>query len=296
MLRFRGFVPLAYLFLIVIWGHSWVMMKIALANAGPITFAAQRTFLAAVVLLAVLPILGRRLRPVRIPETIMLGIVQTTIFVTCSQLSLVDGGVGRSAVLVFTMPFWTILLAAFLLGERLVATQYWAVGLAAVGLISILEPWALSGSVQSKLIALLAGFAWAASAIIVKRMQRHADVDLISLTAWQLLFGSVVLIPIALSSGEPPTVWTPEFLGVLVFTAVLPSGLGWVVWFYLLQRLSAGVASITLLAIPVFATASSAYHLGDRMDPNETVGMVLIILALAMLSWIALVNRPDEVA
>ncbi|MDA0822643.1 MAG: hypothetical protein O3C28_09500 [Proteobacteria bacterium] len=34
---------------------------------------------------------------------------------------------------------------------------------------------------------------------------------------------------------------------------------------------------------------------GDRMNPNETVGEVLIILALAMLSWIALVNRLDDV-
>lgn len=115
--------------LLLVWGYSWVLLKLALLDAGPVNFAAQRTFIGALALLAMLPLMRRPFWPTRVRETLLLGIVQTTIFVTLSQLSLVDGGAGRSAVLVFTMPFWTLLFAAIVLGERIATAQRWAVAL-----------------------------------------------------------------------------------------------------------------------------------------------------------------------
>lgn len=291
----RGLVPLLFLLLLIVWGYSWVLMKIGLMDAGAVTFAALRTFIGAVVLLAALPVLRRPFWPSRWRETLLLGVVQTTIFVTLSQLSLVDGSVGRSAVLVFTMPFWTLLFAAFALGERMVGVQWWAVLLAALGLIAILEPWQFGGSVQSKLIAMSAGAAWAASAVIAKKIQNRAPIDLVSLTAWQMMFGSLLLVVLAYFVNEPATVWTPRFTAVLIFTAVVPTGLGWLVWLFLLQRLTAGVASMGILAVPVIAIASSAYQLGERLTPNEYVGVCLIVMALIILSWATLRAKRELV-
>jgi len=278
--------------LLLVWGYSWVLLKLALLDAGPINFAAQRTFIGAMALLVMLPLMRRPFWPTRVRETFLLGIVQTTIFVTLSQLSLVDGGAGRSAVLVFTMPFWTLLFAAFALDEQVGIAQRWAVALAAVGLVIMLEPWQLGGSVKSKMIAISAGATWAASAVMVKRIQQRESMDAISLTAWQMFFGSSILMLIALFVDEPATNWNPRFGAILLFTALIPTGLGWLVWVYLLQRLSAGVASMSMLAIPVLATASSAIQLGERLKPNEYAGMALIVGALVVLSRAAM--RPHK--
>jgi drug/metabolite transporter (DMT)-like permease len=289
--KLPGRVSLSFAALVIVWGYGWVLLKLAMDDAGPVTFAAQRTFGAAIVLLAMLPLLRRPLLPTRLRETLLLGVVQTTIFVLLSQSSLVEGGAGRSSVLVFTMPFWTLLFAAIVLGERVVGVQRWAVVLAILGLVAILEPWQLAGSIKSKLIAVAAGVAWAASAIIAKRIHARAPIDLISLTAWQMLFGSLILAAIAYVLDEPATDWNPRFIAILAFTAVVPTGLAWVVWLYLLQRLSAGVASMGMLAVPVLATVSSAYHLGERLSVVEYVGMALIVLALLILSWAAVRQR-----
>jgi drug/metabolite transporter (DMT)-like permease len=287
-LKIRGLVPLSFLILLVVWGYSWVLLKLALHDCGPITFAALRTFFAALVLLAMLPLLGRPFLPTRLAETLLLGVVQTTLFVTLSQLSLVEGGAGRSSVLVFTMPFWTLLFASIALGERLLGGQRWAIAAAALGLFAILEPWQSGGSLISKMIAVSAGATWAAATVIAKRIQTRAPIDLVSLTAWQMLFGSLILIVFAWVAGEPPTHWTPRFVAILVFTAVISTALCWFVWLSLLRRLSAGVASMGMLAIPVFATAASAYQLGERLNWNEYTGMGLIVLALLALSAAAM--------
>lgn len=277
--------------LLLVWGYSWVLLKLAMLDAGPVNFAAQRTFIGALALLAMLPLMRRPFWPTRVRETLLLGIVQTTIFVTLSQLSLVEGGAGRSAVLVFTMPFWTLLFAAIVLGERVGLAQRWAVALAAAGLVVMLEPWQLGGSVRSKTIAIAAGAAWAASAVIAKRIQHRGPVDVISLTAWQMFFGSTILVLLALIVDEPATNWNARYNVILLFTALIPTGLGWLVWLYLLQRLSAGVASMSMLAIPVLATASSAYQLGERLQINEYAGIALIVGALVVLSRAAMQSQ-----
>ena len=283
-MAFRGLVPTLFVLLLLIWGYSWVLLKLALENAAPITFAAQRTFFGALVLLAVLPITGRPFWPSRLKETLILGLVQTTIFVTLSQLSLVDGGVGRAAILIFAMPFWTVLFASWFLGERLIGVQRVAVVLAAIGVVAILEPWQLAGTLKSKLIAISAGATWAASTVIAKRIQNRAAIDLVSLTAWQMFFGSLLIALIATAAAEPATNYSSRFIAILAFTAVVPTGLGWLVWLYLLRHLSAGVTSMGTLAIPVLATASSAIQFGERMRANEYLGMALVVSALMILS------------
>jgi len=284
-------VLLSFAVLVIIWGYSWIILKLGLEYAGPVTFAAQRTFFGAIVLLAMLALTGRRFLPTRLAETLLLGVIQTTVFVALAQWSLVEGGVGRSAVLVFTMPFWTVLFASFVLGERVFALQRWAIVVAACGLIAIVEPWQLGSSIKSKSIAVAAGAAWAAGTVLVKRIQSRAPIDPVALTAWQMLFGSLILVAMAIMVDEPATDWDPRFIAILSFTAVISTGLAWVVWLTLLQRLSAGIASMGMLAVPVFAIAASAYHLGERLSANETLGMGLIVIALIILSSAALRQR-----
>jgi drug/metabolite transporter (DMT)-like permease len=280
--------------LLLCWGYSWVFLKLALLDSGPFTFAALRTFVAAVFLLLMLRIMGRSLRPTRIREVLTLGIVQTAIFVGATQFALVHGGVGPTSVLVFTMPFWTLIFARFWLGERINGKQWLAVAFAAIGLLAIIQPWALTGSTISKLLAMFAGMTWAVSTIIAKRIQLRAPIDLVSLTAWQMVFGSLILSTFSyFFVNEGAVDWNPRFLGILGFTAIVSTALGWVIWLYLLKHLSAGVAGMSMLAVPIIAISSAAWHLGEQPAANELVGIGAIVLALLVLSVNALQQRRE---
>ena len=150
--------PLAILALVVlslIWGYNWVVMKQVIQYVDPFDFSAIRTLLGAMVLFLVLILTRRSMKIVALRQVVVLGLLQTGAFTVLIQWALVAGGAGKTAVLVYTMPFWTIPIAWWVLGERIRGLQWLTIGIAACGLVLILEPWSMRGSPLSNVLALL---------------------------------------------------------------------------------------------------------------------------------------------
>src|SRR5674476_732923 len=225
----------------------------------------------------------RPLRPPALRYTLVIGLLQTTAFIGLVIWALDHVGAGRVSVLTYTMPFWLLLLAWVFLGERLRGTQWLAVGLALAGLLLVLSPWRLQGAFSS-FLAVAAGMSWAASAIVVKTLQKRQDVDLLSLTTWQMLFGSLPLIVIALLTGHGGPEWSAPFIWALAYNVVLGNALAWLLWMFALRRLSAGAAGLGTLATPVIGVAAAWLQLGERPTAGEAAGMALIVVALAIVT------------
>jgi len=275
----------ALLLLAAIWGYNWVVMKLALPYIGAFQFGAIRTFFGALVLFAVLLLLKKPLRPTHVSDTLLLGLLQTTGFTGLIVWALVEGGAGKIAVLSFTMPFWVMLLAWPLLGEKIRGVQWLAALLSLAGLVSIVEPWNFHGKLLSNFLAVFAGVAWALAVILSKKLhQRAPELDLLSFTAWQMLFGSLPLVIAAFLVPAPPVAWTDYLIGAALFNIFLANGLGWWLWLYALQRLPAGAASMNSLLIPVIAVLAAWMQLGEVPSTAEAVGMLLIGIALAIIS------------
>ncbi|MFW5902255.1 MAG: EamA family transporter [Thermodesulfobacteriota bacterium] len=97
--------------LTLIWGYNWVVMKTVMNFCGLFSFAVMRAVIASLVLFAVAGASGRSLSPGSFKGVLLLGLLQTTGFFGFSIWALVSGGAGKTAVLVYTMPFWVLVLA-----------------------------------------------------------------------------------------------------------------------------------------------------------------------------------------
>lgn len=267
-----------------IWGYNWVVMKVGVRYAEPFTFAALRAFLGAVSLFPLVIVLRRPLRLQAPVLTAAIGILQTTGFVGLAFWALQEGAAGRTSVLVYTMPFWLLLLAWAFLGERLRGLQWPAVVLALGGLLLILGPWRLGGTTFSSLFAVAAGFCWAVSAVLVKVLQARQRFDLLSFTAWQMLIGSLPLIVLAFVLADETPVWNASFIAALAFNVIPANALAWILWLYVLRSLPAGTAGVGTLAIPVVGVVASWLQLGERPTTLEAIGMALVLAALAILT------------
>jgi len=283
----RAFIAL--IVLTIIWGYNWVVMKSALAYAGAFQFAALRTCIGALCLFAALLLLRRPFRIREMPTLILLGLLQTSGFTGLLIWALVEGGAGKTAVLTYTMPFWVMLLAWPLLGEKITGWQWPAALLSTMGMLFILDPLHLGTDLFSMFLALLSGIFWALSVVVAKKLhQRVPDLDLLALTAWQMLFGS---IPIVIAAYLIPAVeiqWTPYFIGAVIFNAVFCNALAWMLWLYALQRLSAGVASMSSMLAPVIGVMAAWVELHEVPSRTEFIGMALIALSLAIISMISI--------
>jgi drug/metabolite transporter (DMT)-like permease len=268
--RGRDLGVLALVLLGPIWGYGWVATKVALGYSQPLTFAALRLGLTVVCLFLVMIGSRRSLRPPPLGYTTVIGLLQTTAFVGLVMLT-------------YTMPFWLLLLAWAFLGEHLRSVQWLAVILAFAGLILVVAPWQLSG-ITSSLLTIAGGLAWAASAVVVKLMQRRHHVDVLSLTTWQMTIGMVPLITIAVLTYSGGPDWTAGFVWGLAYTVVLANAVAWVLWLYALRTLSAGAAGLGTLAIPVVGVIAAWLQLGEVPGSAEAVGMILIVGGLAILA------------
>jgi drug/metabolite transporter (DMT)-like permease len=279
----------ALILLALIWGYNWVVMKIALRDCGPFTFAALRSMLGAFVLFPLLPLKGGTAAPPKaVRGVILLGLVQTSGFLGFTFWALVEGGAGKTAVLVYTMPFWVLILARLFLGERIRRLQWPAIFLSFAGLLMIFEPWHSRGGLFSEVLAVLAGISWAASVIMAKRLLKNEKVSLLQLTAWQMLFGAIPLVIVAFIVPEGPINWSSPFVAALLYNVIPGNAIAWFLWLYILETLPAGVAGMGSLAIPLVGVMSAWLQLGERPGPFEAAGMLLIGLALIILSVYAL--------
>lgn len=260
-----------------------MVMKVGMRYVEPFTFAALRTLFGAIFMFIVLLLLRRRLRPQALGLTILFGLLQTGGFVGLAMWAVSLGGAGKVSILAYTMPFWLLMLAWPILREPVRGLQWGAVIFALAGLTSILGPWNMHG-LQSSLLAVAAGFVWALSSVVVKIMRRRHDIDLLTLIAWQGLFGCIPLIIVALLTATKPVEWSGTFIAVLLFNVGPANALTWILWLYILHSLSTGTAGLSSLAVPVVGVTAAWIQLGERPGALEAVGMGLIVVALAILT------------
>lgn len=284
-MRLARYIPvLALATLALVWGYSWIPGKLGVINSSDFVFAAIRTLPAGLLMVALLPLLGRPLRPKAPALTAVVGVLQVGGFIGLISAALVAGGAGHTAMLANTWQFWLLVVAWVCLGERLRGAQWASVGVGLVGLLLIIEPWALRG-VLSSLLALGAAVCFAAGAVVAKILRRRHEVDLLSFSAWQTLLGSIPLVIIAVLVPNEGIQWNGTFIWSTVYCVLVGTALGSLLWLYVLNALPANVAGIGTIGTPVVGVLASWLQLRERLSAAEISGMVLVTLALGLLAF-----------
>jgi drug/metabolite transporter (DMT)-like permease len=110
-----------------------------------------------------------------------------------------------------------------------------------------------------------------------------------------MIVGAVPLVLLAILVPERPTEWTPSYLGILAFMSVASTAMCWWLWIYILDRVPAWEASLSVLGTPVVAILSSRLTFGEDFKTIEIAGILLIgggLALLSLLSWAASRRNP----
>jgi len=279
---------IALFILTVLWGMNWMAMKFGLRYAHAAVYNVDRVLVAVAFLFAVMRWEGRPFWPRSWIAVIVTGFFQTTINFSATTMALEGGGAGRTSVLVFTMPFWTMLIAWPVLHERVRGTQWLAVAFALAGLVIVVEPWHWDGELAPKLWATLSGFGWAAGTVATKYYQRRYQLDMLNLITWQMAAGVIPLVLIPLVFSMPGAQWNVVYVSAVIYAGVIATAIGFILWTAVLGVLPAGTASLNIFAIPVIAIVSSMLVFGERITATEWIGIASIGIGLVILSVRAL--------
>lgn len=265
---------------VTLWGFSWIIMKHLSSFIGPFDLVMVRYAIAFLVLFVALVVTRQSLKFPPFWLTVGIAVFQTTAFQCLCQLALVSGGAGHVVMLAYTMPFWVVLFAWILLGDRPTRRHLWAFGLAALGLVAIIAPWEGLGSMTGSLLALAGGACWGIGTVLAKMMfQRHTP-NVLNLTAWQMLLGAILTWPITLAFPQQDIVWEPVLFWGVAYMAIIASGLGWWLWLSVVRRVSATVAGMSSLGVPVLTVILAWLLLSERPTVLELIGVAFIMAGL----------------
>ncbi len=272
----------------ILWGYNWVVMKEGVARMAPFEFAAWRFIPAGALLLGLLAVRRRPLRVRSFGTVAWAGILQTGFNTALSLFALAQGPAGRAALLCYTMPFWVVLLGWPLLRERPGRVQALALAAAAAGLALVFTAGSRGqGNLAAVALATLSGLAWAWGAVLTRRLLVADGADALTVAAWQMLLGGIALLVAALVLPGRPATWSPYLVFAVLYEILPATAVAWVLWTALLKHVSAGVASLAILATPLLGLLASALEMGERPRGLEGLGLLLLVAALVLVGPLA---------
>ncbi|MBR8655158.1 DMT family transporter [Achromobacter sp. Marseille-Q0513] len=277
--------------LALFWGLNWPAVKISLSLLPPFTLRLLGLGSGALLLFLLARLRRADILPARAawPGIVAGGLLSIAVFNLAVAWAQLSTSTARAAVLTFTMPMMSALLARLVLGERLDGRRALALLLGGLGVAVLAWPAlraAASGTDPSALRGLVfpltAAFGWAAGTVCLKRWPAPGDRAVV--TAWQLSIGALCALAGMLLAGEsfPLQGWSARVAGALTFHIVLGTAVAYLLWFVLSERISATTASLTTLAVPVVGVLGAMALVGDRPAAQDWWGFALVLAGAAL--------------
>lgn len=269
--------------LTLVWGLNWPVMKIGVSDYPPFAFRALCMWLG-------LPVMALALLALRqgfaVPrahwrELFWLALTNMFIWQALMMLALAQLSSGRAAILGYSMPIFSALLAVLLYGERLGPRQILGVLAASLGVVLLLwhEVTVLSGRPWGVLAALVAAGSWAFGARQMRATRIPAST--ITLSFWMTAMTAVVLSVLSLLFERAAWGWpsTPVW-GSLAYNALLAFGFGITTQLYLSRTLTPVASSLSVMMIPIVGVFSGALWLGEVLHWQDWAAVLLMVVAL----------------
>ena len=262
----------------LIWGLNWVIMKTANTYFPPILFVTWRFGTGALILLAFalwrkIPLPDKKL----LPWIFLTGVLMLVINNISAQIGMVSISAGMAAVLNYTAPLWTAILAHFTLNEKLTRLKLFGIFLAIVGLYVLMGLQGV-GDLGAAFLIIAGAMCVAVSSIIVKL--RLGKCNMVQLTTWQMIFGALSLIIYSTLVPQGEVTWNVAAVLCVLYNGFLASALAFFLWNYVLTHIEASTASIATLVAPIVGVLGGVIILGEPFTVHTAIGIISIFAGI----------------
>jgi probable blue pigment (indigoidine) exporter len=276
--------------LAMMWGSGFVAIKVGLVYYPPALYAALRNGFAAVCIFGYAAVVADRIRPYGWKEWIVTGMSGVFIIGGSQGLLFLGQQTTTSGVAAVITGMVPILTAGF---ARVIPPQKYLDRRELVGLIVALAGIALvagfpleSGSKGSsgKLLIFLGASSFALGSVATQRLTVSLPVE--TYQAWALGIGAVLIHGISLWLGESATSiqWTPEAIVALLYLIMVPSVLGFLFYFKILDRFSSTEANLVTNVSPIFAALIGWILLSESLGLATLGGFGVIGIGWVLVS------------
>lgn len=272
------------------WGCNWPVIKVGVTEMAPLTFRAASLPFAALGLLGIARLSGESFRLPREwwGRVSLLALLNITAWSALIVFGVQQIPAGRSAIIAYTLPIWSVLFSLWLLHEPLSGRKIAGLVLGIAAMIVLLGEEAIN--VQrapiGTLLILGAAVAWGLGTVLLRRWA--PPLPHVALTGWMMLIGWIPLA-VAAPALDPGLRSLEGMSGIawfaLLYNVFISGAIANWAWFRLARTLPVAVSSLASLPVPVIGVFSGMLFLGERPGPNEFVALALVIASVACVMW-----------
>jgi drug/metabolite transporter (DMT)-like permease len=278
-------------FLSAIWGGSFIFLRIAVPEVGPLLTAILRTALAGSALLAFALITGVKMEWRRnIKPFAVVGLLAGVLPFTFFSFAALHLPVAHSAVLNATAPLFGALFSVVWLGERLTPRKLAGLGLGIAGVAILVGASAVrltAPAVMAVVACLIASASYALSSIVVTRTGRPDGIHPIAMACGSLVLGGSAMLPIA-PFALPDAMPSAFALACVAAMALLSSGLAQALFIPLIIKVGPTRAMTASFLIPLFSMLWGAIFLNEPIGPSTLAGGAVVLAAMGLV-----LSRPE---
>ena len=281
--------PLAAFCTALAWSGSWITGKLALATAPPLELSTVRFVIAAVILAAIAIAtraeLGRGgLRPVVLAGIFGYCAYNAFVFVGLAMAPASDGAL----IVPTTIPVLTA-LAASSVGERLTATKVAGFALASIGAVIVIAGGQTADEISGRrligdLLMLAGAGCWATYTVLgTIALRTRSPLAIVTIAA---PIGALCLVPLGFFEkgyADVPGWSVAVWLNVL-YLALVGTVASFTLFYWVVRRVGAGVAAMTSYFVPILTLAMAVFFLGDRPEPLQLVGGLVILAGVRVVT------------
>ncbi|MCP8617701.1 DMT family transporter [Salirhabdus salicampi] len=264
-------------------GSSFAIGKMGLVYVSPLLLVALR-FTIAGVLMALIVIILKRRHPVSLKDwfrMFMIGAFQTAGVMGCIFISLQTITAGESSILTFTNPLLVVLFGKLFLQFHYYWYQWFGV---VIGFIGVLITLGANVSTEiGTMWAIGSAIFWTCATLLIKKWGHFVDIWV--LTAYQMLFGGLLLLVSSFVFENMRLVMNVSSVSIIMWLAIMASVVQFGVWFYLLQKHDPGKVSAFLFLAPFFGVLFGWMLLNEPVKWNVWLGGALIFAGIFCVNW-----------
>ncbi len=266
----------------MIWGGSFMFQRITVPALGAGVTAAGRVALAAVALLALLIVTGRKTNfRARWKDYLLVGLGGAGLPFVAFAFAAYSLPAGYSAVLNSTVPLFTVLIG-WIAGTRPSTSKIVGVVVGIFGVVTLarfgtvtLNPMTIAAFGGGLIAAILYAF----NARTVKA--RFADTDPLVVATGSMIWAAIPLAPWGVYS--LPSQWPLGAVLALVAVGVLCTGVAYAMYYKLIKEAGSERAVTVTFLVPIFAEIWGALFLGEAITWASAVGCGLVLIAVALI-------------
>lgn len=281
----KRFIPyFAISFVMLLWGLSFLSIKVTVAVLNPMSLALMRFALASVILFGLLKMKepNTRLQKKDIPLMALSGIIGITVYFYFENNGVKLTTASTASIIIGAIPMLTALADYFFCGNKLTLPKIAGVVLSFIGVyLIVMESGTFNLSSKyftGNLMMFGAALAWVAYSLLTRPIGKKYSG--LAITTYQTLFGTAAVLPFALFDNNNWYGVNIAVLANIAFLGIFCSALGYFFYVYAMAELGVDISTLFINLIPVVTVVSSYFILGEKITTAQLTGGGIIIAAV----------------